>query len=317
MPRPVWSGFIRLSLVSVPVQAFPAETKEGHDISFHQLHDKCHSRIRYQKVCPVHGKVSNDEIVSGYEVEKGKYVIVDEDEKQSVVGQTEQRDSPKRTRDKALTIANFIPPEAVDPLFFEGSSYYLLPDGNSGEHPYALLARAMADEGRWALAEAVLWRRERLVLLRSEGKLLTMSLLHYSKQLRKSEEFDDDLPSARVAAPELKLARRLVAESSIDEVDWAQYEDDVRKQLAAVIEAKVSEQEVIATKESDDEAAPVINLMEALKKSVGASKSRSGAERSSRGAKTGKQATVMRLPHAATYRPKPKAKGKAKKRKAS
>ncbi|MGC3967738.1 MAG: Ku protein [Pirellulales bacterium] len=316
MPRPVWSGFIRLSLVSVPVRAFPAESKEGRDLAFHQLHDKCHSRIRYQKVCPIHGEVSNDEIVSAYEVEKGKYVVVDDEEKKSAVGKAGKRDAGKRGGNKALTIANFIPPEAVDPLYFEGSSYYLLPDGDGGEHPYALLARAMADEGRWALAEAVLWKRERLVLLRSEGKLLTMSLLHYAKQLRKADDFHEDLPTARVAAAELRLAKRLVAESSVEEVDWAEYEDDVRKQLAEVIDAKVSKDDVIETTEADEEAAPVINLMEALKKSVGAGKKRNGSGRSSRAAKSpGKQLTVMRIPHAASYRRKPKA--KSKKRKAS
>lgn len=298
MPRPTWSGFVRLSLVSVPVQAFPAESTKERDFSFHQLHKTCHSRIRYQKVCPIHGEVSNDEIISAYEYEKGKYVEVDDEEKKE--GETKT--------DKSIDIENFVPLSAVDPLLFEGSSYYLLPDGDAGRKTYSLLCQAMREEKRCAVAEAVLWRRNRLLLIRADGKLLTMSILRFPKQIRTPADFEDDAPHARAGAQELRLAKRLVADSSVDDVDWTKYEDQARKKLSKVIEAKVSDEEVIEA-EGDDEEAPIINLMDALKKSV-AQSSKSG-KRASRSRGT-KPATV-RLPHAASHHRKPKAKAKRRK----
>jgi DNA end-binding protein Ku len=310
MPRPTWSGYIRLSLVSVPVAAYNAQASEGRDLAFHQLHAKCHSRIRYKKVCPLHGEVANDEIVSAYEYEKGKYVLVDEAEKAEAVRSAGHSGGAKRSVEKAITIANFIPPAAVDPLFFEGSSYYLLPDGEAGEKPYALLCRAMIDEDRWALAEGMLRNRERLVLIRPEEKLLTMSLLHYSTRLRRPKEFAGELPHAPTSAAELRLAKRLIAETSIEKVDWAEYTDDLRKRLKQVIDEKVSDEETIETESGDEEAPPVINLMDALKRSVGRGRS-SGRKRST--AKRAGAGHVMRLPHAASYRRKPKAKAKTRK----
>ncbi|MBA4019108.1 MAG: Ku protein [Pirellula sp.] len=298
MPRPTWSGFIRLSLVTVPVQAFPAEASEQRDFSFHQLHKKCHSRIRYKKVCPVHGEVPNDEIISAYEYEKGKYVEMDDVKKKE--GETKS--------DKSIDIENFVPLASIDPLLFEGSSYYLLPDGDAGSKSYALLCKAMQDEDHCAVAEAVLWRRNRLLLIRPQGHLLTMSVLRYPKQLRTPEDFQDDAPSAHANAQELRLAKRLVGELSVDDVDWSKYEDTERKKISKAIETKVADEEVIES-EADDDEAPIINLMDALKKSVAKSGKRAPAARSS------KRPATVRLPHAASHHRKPKP--KAKKRKVS
>ena len=296
MARPVWSGFIRLSLVSVPVKAFTAEAPEGRDFAFHQLHKACHSRIRYRKVCPIHGEVDNSEIVTAYEYAKGKYVEFD------------PGDKPKASLngEKGIVIENFVGTSEIDPLKFEGSSYYLLPDGEAGEQPYALLCQAMLEEKRWALAEAVLWRKERLILLRPEGKLLTMSLLRYAAQLKSVDDFADEAPAVKAKAQELRLARRLIAESSVDRVDWAHYQDDFRKRMSATINEKVAADEVVES-ESDGEPGPVINLMDALKRSVASTKRRGGEH-------------TIRLPNAASKHKKPKAvkrKSPSRKRKAS
>ncbi|HEX4149607.1 MAG TPA: Ku protein, partial [Pirellulales bacterium] len=162
-----------MSLVSVPVQAYTALAPEQGELHFHQLHKECHNRIRYQKVCPVHGEVSRDEIVYGYEYAKGQYVVVDDNE----------REQARTTSDRAINIDRFIPPHAIDPVYFEGRTYYLVPDGAAGQKPYALFYRAMADENRAALGQVALSGRDRVVLVRAGETLLTMSLLNYEEQL--------------------------------------------------------------------------------------------------------------------------------------
>lgn len=302
MPRPVWSGYIRLSLVSVPVKAFSAEAPEERDLAFHQLHKKCHSRIRYKKVCPLHGEVTQQEIISAFEYAKGKYVELDD----------EDLDRGKKPRDRGMAIENFIAPSVIDPLMFEGKSYYLLPDGDSGEGPYALLRQAMQDEDRWALAQAVLWRKNRLILLRPVDKLLTMSLLHFAEQTRQPAEFTDELPKVKTNAAELRLAKRLIADSTVDEVDWTDYTDDFRERMKAIIDRKIEGEETIDLGE-DEEPAPTVNLMDALKKSLGEGK-RSGSSKTSHG-----KTVSIKMPHAASHKRKPRAKAKrtTKRRKVS
>src|SRR5438876_4735593 len=127
MPRPSWSGFLKFNLISVPVKGYNAAAAGGGKIGFHLLHKKCNSRIRYKKVCPVHGEVENDEIVSGYEYGKGQYVIVDADE----------RGGLKSEDDKSISVDTFVAADAIDPVYFSGRTYYLLPDGKVAQKPYA------------------------------------------------------------------------------------------------------------------------------------------------------------------------------------
>jgi DNA end-binding protein Ku len=129
--HPYWKGFLKLSLVSVPVKAYKASDSNG-DIHFNQLHAECHSRIQYKKTCPVHGEVRNEEIVSGFEYGKGQYVVVNPDELDKL-----------RTEDeKAITIRAFITPDTLDPIYLTGKTYYLVPDAPVGQRPYAVLRRA-------------------------------------------------------------------------------------------------------------------------------------------------------------------------------
>ena len=121
--RSGWTGNFSFGLVTFAVEAFNALDRSESDIHFNQLHEKCHSRIRYQKVCPVHGPVENDEIVSGYEHRKGKYIEIDPEELSAL----------RTERERALTIDAFVSPETVDPLYFDGRMYYLLPAGSGAE----------------------------------------------------------------------------------------------------------------------------------------------------------------------------------------
>src|SRR5438105_13839585 len=117
--RPSWSGFLKFNLISVPVKGYNAATSGGGKIGFHLLHKTCNSRIGYKKVCPIHGEVPNDEIVSGYEYAKGEYVIVGAEEKSGL----------KSEDDKAISVDTFVPADAIDPVYFSGRSFYLVPDG--------------------------------------------------------------------------------------------------------------------------------------------------------------------------------------------
>ena len=149
-PRTSWKGFLKLSLVSVPVKAFTANNTT-EEIRLNQLHADCHNRVRYKKVCPEHGELSADEIVSGYEYAKDSYVIID----------TEDLAKLRTTSDKAVHIDGFVSLDEIDASFLAGRTYYLTPDGAAGNRPYALLVRGMEDAGVVAIAQVVLSGRGR------------------------------------------------------------------------------------------------------------------------------------------------------------
>lgn len=281
--RPSWSGFLRLSLVSVPVQAFTAEEPDDGGIRFNQLHADCHRRIQYKKFCPVHGEVSKDEIVTGYEYAQDQYVVVDKNELEQA------------TDDDGINIQTFIPPAAVDPSFYEGRTYYLAPDGEAGREPYALLREAMQEEKRWALAQAFLWGRNRLLLVRPAGTLLVMEMMQFANQVRSPKEIEDALPKAKLRGPELKLARQLVAASSVDELDWSAQIDERADELRKLVEGKVRGREDLVEVKQQKRSPPTINLMDALKRSM----------REPKKPKTRKAKATPRL-HVAAHRPRRK-----------
>src|SRR5438128_893965 len=132
--RANWEGFLRFNLVSVPVRAYSATVAAHGKIGFHLLHKGCNQRIRYQKVCPVHGEVDKNEIVSGYEFAKGEYVVLEPGELEKM----------RPAADKTIRVATFIEPDALDPIYFSERSYYLVPDGKPGQHPFAVLQTVMA-----------------------------------------------------------------------------------------------------------------------------------------------------------------------------
>ena len=144
-PRAGWTGNVTFGLVSFRVEAFNAVSREQGDIHFHLLHKDCHRRIKYQKVCPEHGEVPADEIVSGYEYKKDHYVEIDK----------EELDALRTESERALKIDAFIPCDAIDLRYFDGRMYYLAPDGAAAEEPYAVIAEALAQEksaasARWS-----------------------------------------------------------------------------------------------------------------------------------------------------------------------
>jgi len=264
--RSSWKGYLRLSLVSVPVKAYTATTTGGGEIHLNQIHADCHSRIKYQKTCPQHGEVSNDAIVSGYEFAKGQFVVIDPDE----------LDKLRSESDKAIQIDAFIAPDALDPIYFNGRTYYLVPDGPVGQKPYVLLHEGMKELKRYAVAQVVLHGKEQVVLLRPVGKLIAMTMLDYESQIVKPATFEPEVPDQQLVPAELDLVKTLVQAQTPKHFDFAKYKDVYTEKLTKLIEAKVAGKEIVTPPAQEE--AHVINLMEALKQSVARAQHEAPAE---------------------------------------
>ena len=255
MARPSWSGFLRFNLISIPVKGYNATASGGGKIGFHMLHSSCHSRIKYKKVCPIHGEVENDEIVSGYEAAKGQYVTV----------QKEERAALKAEDEKTIGIDTFIKPDAIDPLYFSGRSYFLVPDGKVAQKPYAVFLEAMKKEDRHAVAQVVFAGRAQVCVVRPAGGVLSMTLLAYESEMKKPGDFEDEVKGGSVTAEERKLAETLIEASTAKKFDLGQYKDEYSAKLARLVEGKSRTKK---RRSADDEAPAVINLMDALRKSL-------------------------------------------------
>ena len=253
--RSSWKGYLKLSLVSVPVKAFTA-TATSAQVRLNQLHEECHSRIKYQKVCPVHGEVAADEIVSGYEFAKGQYVVVDTDELEKL----------RTESDKSVSVDCFVSADEVDPVYHSGRTYYLVPDGPVGQKPYALLRDSMAEENLHGVARVVISKKEQLVLLRPVDGLIGMTVLSYAPQVKSASAFEDELVDMEANADELALTKQLMSALVKDEFDLTDYKDEYTEKLTELIEAKVEGKELVSP--AAEEAPAVINLMDALKASV-------------------------------------------------
>lgn len=254
-PRPSWSGYLKLSLISVPVKAYTA-TGSGVAIPLHQLHEECHSRIKYVKTCPIHGEVTKDEIVSGYEFAKGEYVVID----------TDELDKLRSERDKSISVETFVSEGTIDPIYHSGRTYYLVPDGPVGQKPYALLLKTMQESHVQAVAQVVISQREQLVLLRPIEQLLGMTVLEYAARIKKPDGLEDEISKAAGTASELNLMKTLIEALTREDFDIASYTDKYVERLSQLIEAKVEGKELVSPPQSEEPH--VINLMDALKASV-------------------------------------------------
>ena len=250
-----WKAFIKLSLVSIPVQAYTTAKPSRDQIVFHQLHQG-HARIQYRKVCPTHGEVPNDEIVKGYEYAKGEYVIVDLEEIERI----------QTAGDHSINIQNFVRPREIDPLYFSGKGYYLLPDGPAGHKPYGLLRDAMVKQGLYAVAETVLAGRQEIVVLRPVEHLLTISCIYFKSQLRDTSEFDADDDEHDFSSKELELTGALIEATTVQHLDLDRYHDEYEHKLRELIDLKLAGKEITVAPAEKPRA--VINLMDALRESL-------------------------------------------------
>lgn len=266
-PRAYWTGNLTFGLVSFPVQSFNAMNREQSDIHFHQLHAQCHHRIRYIKACPVHGEVTNDEFVRGYEYQPGKYVEVSQ----------EELDELRTKSERALAVDTFIPPDAIDPLYFDGRMYYLLPDGAAAEEAYQVLLAAMQHQSVYGVGQVVLSGKQQLVLLRPFDGVLHMALLNYDAEIRKPSQVGGHRKKVSGIGRKVALAETLIKNWSDQDFDFADYEDHYREKVKRLVDAKIKGREIVAPEE-EEETTEVIHLMDALQKSVKRSLAKPGAK---------------------------------------
>ena len=250
MATSIWKGHLTFGMVSFPVRLFTAARSET--VSFNQLHKEDHSRVKQVLYCQTEDKpIPRSEIVKGYEYEKGKYVVVDDEDIKKV--------APKTA--KVMEILEFVKGDDVDPVFLE-SSYYMAPD-EGGEKPYALLFETMKLTKYYGVAKIAMHNREHVVILRPGGRGMVLHTMYYADEVRRSEEFRTD--AANLKDKELALAKMLV-ESLAGEFEPEKYHDSYRDNLKTMIQAKIEGHKVVETPETH--IAPVIDIMEALKKSL-------------------------------------------------
>ena len=248
--RPTWKGYLKISLVNIPVRVFPA-TDAAATISFNQLHKECRTRIQQKRWCPTcEAEVPNTDLVKGYEFEKGKYVVMDEEDLAKV--------RPESTR--VINIVQFADASMIDPVFVE-RPYYLAPDGTVAAEAFAVIREGMA--GKAAIGKLALYGREYLVAIQPRENGLVMYTMRHSSEVRAMGAIDElKLVPAKIKPDEVKLARQVIGNFE-SEGDLTQYADTYQEELRKIIDAKIAGEEVVAPV---DEAPPkVVNLMEALR----------------------------------------------------
>lgn len=253
MPRAIATGQIAFGLVSIPVKLFSA-AESSERISFNMIHRDCGSRVQQQLYCPKDERtISRDEVVKGYEFSKGQYVLFNEEELKALEEKTTQQ----------IEITEFVKSDLIDPIYFD-KPYYLGPDKN-GSRAYALLSRAMRETGRWAVAKYAARGKGYLVVIRPLDDGLVMQQLYYPNEIRSIDEIE--LGDAEVKENELKMAIQLAEMSASDEFKPEQYRDEVRDRVRALIQKKIEGEEI--TSQAEEPKAQVIDLMEALRRSLG------------------------------------------------
>jgi len=253
--RPTWKGYLKISLVNIPIKVFPA-TDPGATLSFNQLHAECQTRIQQKRWCPrCEREVPNTDIVKGYEFEKGRYVVVDEEDIEKV----------RVESTRVINLEKFTDDSAIDPIYLE-RPYYLAPDGPVAKEAFAVIREGM--KGMAGIGKVALYGREYLIKVQPRERGLIMYTLRHANEIRSMEGIEElaDMP-AEVKGEEVKLAKQVIGTFE-GEVDLESYRDDYQAGLREIIDAKIEGREVVAP---EIEAPPkVVNLMDALKKSLDA-----------------------------------------------
>ena len=266
--RTTWNGSISFGLVTIPVGLAPATKPAARqsDISFRTLHRECRTPIRQKRWCPVHERdVGPDEIVKGWEIAKGEFVVVEDADLEAL----EQHDTSR-----AIEITRFVPLEEVDPIYLD-RTYFLAPaSAPAAQRPYVLLLHAMRDTGMAGIGRFVLAGKEKLCLIRAKGDALALETLFLAEDVYSQAEIDEAVAGVEVKQAELDLARQVIA-SLAGEFDEGELTSDYRRDLKAMLEAKLAGEEVARPQPVPE--TPVVDLMEALKRSVAEAKGRKAA----------------------------------------
>jgi len=251
--RPTWKGYLKVSLVNIPIRVFPA-TDSAATISFNQLHAECQTRIQQKKWCPTCQKeVPNTELVKGYEFEKGRFVVMSEEDIAKV--------RPQSTR--VIDLVQFATVESLDPIYFE-RPYYLAPDSQVAADAFAVIREGM--QGKVGIGKLALYGREYLVAVQPRDKGLVMYTLRQADEIRAMNEVSElDLLPKSMKPEEIKLAKQVISTFESD-LDMKNFRDDYQHELRRVIDAKIAGEEVVAP--TEEMPAKVVSLMEALRKSL-------------------------------------------------
>src|SRR5258705_9917351 len=252
-PRPTWKGFLKVSLVNIPVKVFPA-TESADAISFNQLHAECQTRIQQKRWCShCEREVPNTELVKGYEFEKGRYVIVDDEDIQKV----------RVESTRVINLVQFADDSEIDPIYVD-RAYYLAPDGPMAAEAFAVMRDGMA--GKAGIGKMALYGREYLVAIRPKKKGLVMYTLHHDAEIRSIDQIEElsSVPT-KVNPAEMKLAKQVIATFDA-ELNLKDYKDEYKEGLRKIIDAKIAGEEIVAPEV--EEPARVVDLMEALKRSL-------------------------------------------------
>lgn len=251
--RSTWKGYLKISLVNIPIKVFPA-TDSGATLSFNQLHAECQTRIQQKRWCShCEREVANTEIVKGYEFEKGRYVVVGE----------EDLDKVHVESTRVINLEQFTDDDAIDPIYLE-RPYYLAPDGPVAKEAFAVIREGM--KGKAGIGKVALYGREYLIKVQPREQGLVMYTLRHASEIRSMDQIDElaDMP-ASVKPAEVKLAQQVMATFE-GELDFKSYKDEYQEGLREIIDAKIEGREIVA---EEIEAPPkVVNLMEALRKSL-------------------------------------------------
>jgi DNA end-binding protein Ku len=268
-PRAFWTGHLRLSLVNIPVRLYPATTSE-RAIAFHQIHQPSGKRIRYQKVAPGVGPVENEEITKGYEYEKGKYVLIDQKE----------IDDLKLESKQTIELVRFVDEAAIDTRYFE-TPYYLMPDGDMADEAYVIVQKALKDTGKIGVGQFILRGRGNIVAIKPFGKGMMLEVLRHANEIRAAEPLFKEIDEVKVDKEALDLAKELIKRKT-GKFEPEQFKDEYSEAVWELINAKLEDRAPEIVTELPG-TAKVINIMDALKKSVqqgkGAASGKTAAKR--------------------------------------
>jgi DNA end-binding protein Ku len=257
--RPVWTGQIRLALVALPVKLYSAlDSREK--ISFNQIHEPSKQRIRYEKVAPGVGPVPNDEIVKGYEYQKGHYVLFSD----------EEFDALKVDSKKTLDMIQFAPAETIDPIYFD-KPYYALPDGKLADEPYRVVREALRRTKTVGLGQITMRGRSYIAAVKPYEDGLTVETVHYAQELRPAKSFFDEIPTGKLDADLIDLAEELIARKKA-KFDPDKFEDEYAIAIERLVKKKIERHGELVLEDQEEPSRDygdnVVSLVDALKKSL-------------------------------------------------
>jgi DNA end-binding protein Ku len=256
-PRASWTGYLRLSLVAIPVRLYNAVTSTSK-VSLHQLHKGCHQRVRQQLICPEHGALEREDIVKGYEYEKDKYVVIDEEDLAKV----------KLETTKTIELVQFVDAGELSPIFLN-TAYYVAPEGPVAEEGFRVIREAMRQANKVGIGRVVMSGKEQIVALGVEDKGFVLNTLQYAAEVRNPEAYFGEIQNGEVNKDQLSLAKQLVENSTVT-FDPTQFKDRYQEALMEIIKAKIEGSEPVLVQSTD--GGKVVNLMDALRQSVAQSK---------------------------------------------